>query len=177
MSIPETHPDIPQLPAETSGKWLDVIREDVDMVRRWLRVMYAMDRSYLLETPDVFNDNMAHRPSFLGASYYYWTTSAEIVLRIVWYRTRRQYLIQSVGFRGEINARSALDLIVDRSISFLREQGESSAFALVPKRMDNTRILELYDLVLTHPRLAITKEHESPDARRWNIEAPELLDT
>jgi hypothetical protein len=117
---------------------------------------------------------MAHRPSAAGASFYYWKPSHEVVLRLLYIPARDQHMIMSVGFVGDITPAAALDLIVDRAISYLRDYQLDSAFAVAPKRMENPEILKLYDLVPQHPRLRVTLEADAPGARRWGLTAPEL---
>jgi len=165
---------IPPLPKDTAGRWLDVIREDGDMVRRWLLVMHQMDGRYRREGLGLFGQNMAHRPSPWGASYYYWTTKGEVALRLIYSSGRKQHFVMSVGFVGRISPSDALELVIDRSIEYLRERNASSAFAVAPKRMEYPGILRLYDLVPSHHRLIVKTEQDTPASRTWNIEAPEL---
>jgi hypothetical protein len=174
MGVTAMSPPVPPLPADTAGKWLPIVREDVDMVRRFLNVMYQMDKGYLAEDVTKFGIYRGHRPEKMGASYYYWTAKSEVVLRIGYHDMRKQHRITSVGFVGSLAPQAALDLVVDQIIVFLKWAGGRTAMALVPKRMDNPRILELYALAPKHPRMRIKVEKESDLAARWNMEFPEL---
>lgn len=166
---------IPPLPPDTAGRWLDVILEDIDMVRRWLRVNQQMDPFYLHETPLLFGNSMAHRPSPLGAAYYYWTPEFEVVLRLVLNERRMLHQVQSIGFVGSTTPQAALDLAVDRGVAYLRERDDNRVIATVPKKMGNPRILELYRLIPSHPRLEVTVEADTPTRFRWLITVPELI--
>jgi hypothetical protein len=168
---------IPPLPANTAGQWLPVICEDLDMVRRWLKVMHQMDRRYLRERTQVFCWAPGHRPNWMGASYYYWTPTSEVVLRMVYLGKRDLYQIMSVGFVGKISPKEALELLIEQAIVYLRSRAATSALALVPKSMDNPQVLKLYDLVPRHPRLRVTVEGDWSAVRRWHIEVPELVGT
>lgn len=165
---------LPPLPPGTAGQWLDVILEDIDMVRRWLRVNQQMDPHYLMETPLVFGNSMGHRPSPWGASYYFWTSEFEVVLRLVYNQRHKQHEVQSVGFVGKITPQDALDLAVDRTVDYLRERQARSVRAVVPKQMRNPGILKLYDLARNHFRLRVAVQADSPHFSRWLIDFPEL---
>src|SRR5262249_35371542 len=88
---------------------------------------------------------------------------------------RRQFEIVSVGFVGAMPAAAALDLVVEKTIEFLKARSASSAFARRPKRMASPQITQLHDLVPGHPRLKVTVEKESPSTVRSNIDFPELV--
>ena len=165
---------IPPLPRDTAGRWLDVICEDQDMVRRWLNVVYQMDPLYRRETPQMFGHFPGHRPGVMGASYYLWTATSEVAFRIVYVPFRAQYQAMSAGFVGNISPKEALDLVVDKGIKYMRTHGVTSVFARVPKKMANPQILVFYALVPEHPRLRVSPRFESHSLRVWNIEVPEL---
>jgi hypothetical protein len=151
-----------------------VIREDEDMIRRFLNVMHHMDDSYRRATPDVFRQLPTHRPGWMGGAYYYWTPTAEIVVRLQFHARRAMYQIATVGFVGSISPSEALDRMIDQTSRFVGARGQTTAFALVPKRMDNPEILKLYDLIPQHPRLKVTRMADVHDQRHWIIEFIEL---
>ncbi len=165
---------MPPLPLDTAGRWLDVVREDRDMVRRWLNVNHQMNRRYMREGPEVFGDSVAHRPWANGGAFYYWTPNFEVILRLVYSGQRNQHRVLSAGLVGRVSPQEALDLIVERSISYLRERNQYSAFAVAPKQADSPDVLRVFDLVPSHPRLLVTTEVESARVKRWNIDVPEL---
>ena len=165
---------IPPLPKDTAGRWLEVVPEDDDMILRWLNVMRQMNRSYLYEDLAKFKRSRGHRPSSTGGSYYYWNLTSEVVLRIGLLSNLRRYQIISVGFVGDITPRAALALLVGQITVFLRGVGASTAVALPPKHMDSTRLLEMFALVPIHPKMRVTKERESELATRWNIQFTDL---
>jgi len=133
-----------------------------------------MDRSYLRETPLQFSNSVVHKPWARGAAYYLWTANSEAVVRLAYAEERLQHHVMSVGFVGDMSPQQALDQIVQCTIDYLIERRARSVFAIAPKRMDSQEVLNLYDLVPTHPRLRVITEAESPRGRRWNIDFPEL---
>jgi hypothetical protein len=167
---------VESLPAFTSDQWLTVFYKDNDqMARRWLNVMHQMDGHYRQENLFVFNRSLAHTPTPLGACYYYWTSQFELALRIAYHVNAGRHQIASVGFLGNIAPADALDLIVDRAIIHLIERSLTTAFCLCPKNMEFAPLLQLYDLVPSHPRVKVTLEAETAHFRKWTLEAVELL--
>ena len=169
---------IPPLPAFTAGQWLTVFsKQDDTMARRWLSVMHQMDRRYQQEGVVAFNRTWSHCPTRLGASYYYWAPAHEAVLRIAFNSDRKCHEIGSVGFLGDISPARALDLMVDRAVLHMVERGIKTVFATCPKQMDYAPLLELYDLVPSHPRVRVTSQIETSTDRKWFLEAVELSDS
>lgn len=165
---------LPSLPPDTAGKWMAVVREDAAVIDRWFKVAYQMRLPCLHDGPALFAKSMTHRPSPWGAAYYYWTPSCELVLRLTYFVQRKQHQALTAGFTGTIAPQEALDLLIDQTIVYLRERDATSAFAVPPKQAGNPGILTLFDLVMKHPRIVVTREADSPRAQRWNLIFPEL---
>lgn len=174
MSIAE---GVVPLPGFTAGKWLSVyMKPDDSMARRWLSVMHHMDLHYRLESPFLFGYSLAHKPTTAGASYYLWTPQFELALRMAYNTDYRRHEVSSVGFYGDIAPSDALDLIVDKALLHMVERRLTSVFCLCPKQMEYAPLLELYDLVPTHPRIRVTVEAETDSVMKWKLEAVELLE-
>jgi hypothetical protein len=174
MATVGTQQQIPPLAPATAGRWLDVTCDDPDMIVRFLRVMYQMDPIYLREGVSDFVKCPAHRPLPWGASYFYWESDTQLALRLIFSCDWRRHQIMSLGFLGTMPHRQALDLVVERCISYLRERDAGSAVAIVPKRRGHPNMRALYQLVPSHPRVRFRLDAQSKYAERWILEAPEL---
>ena len=156
----------------TAGQWLHVTTDTMDLVRRMFAVMYRMDSSFRIENASTFCSWPGHKSEMWGGAYYYWTADCEVVLRLNF--LGRQGFEVCVGFVGNISPREALDLMIDRGVEYLKSQGRERALGRPSKSIKNQRLIELYDLLPSHPRVNVTVKKETPSGKLLLIDVPEL---
>lgn len=147
--------------------WTLITRESLDLGRKFLDVMGDMDRHYREEEPAQVCERMVSD----GCRYYYGVGDQfEVVIGYQWNANRDKYQARTVGFRGAITPHDALRLIVKQGRQFLRDEGQSCVYTIVPRFMDNPQIMRMHGLVPWCPELKVSGGHHVEGGTYWKLE-------
>lgn len=154
----------PELP---SVIWTLITRESLDLGRKFLDVMADMDRHYREEEPGQVCERMVSE----GCRYYYGAGPGfEVVIGYQWNANREKYQARTAGFRGILSPHDALRLIVEQGRRFLHDVGQSCVYTIVPRAMDNPRIMQMHGLVPWCPELKVSGGHHVEGGTYWKLE-------
>jgi hypothetical protein len=154
----EHRPRNRDLPAcAEANTWTRITPERRSLAERYLEVMYQMNRPvYASEPASVVVPRMLGRRH---EYYYFWNPQCEVVIGFHWRRRRRQYELKSLGFVGAITPAAALELMVAKLLDFMRQHDRERVFAIRPFAMESRSVIELYELAMCHPAVAIRGTH------------------
>jgi hypothetical protein len=147
--------------------WSVVTRECLEIGRKLMDVMGDMDRHYRDDGHGHSYEVMASE----GCHYFYGTGDRfEVAVGYQWNHAREKYQLRTAGFRGDITPDEALSQMIALSRQFMRNVGISLFYTIVPRRMDNPRIMQMYGLVPWHPEVKATGGHYVEGGTYWRIE-------
>lgn len=169
------HTNLPPLPPNTACKWqvLDCEKDEL-LVRHWLEVMRRVNPCYAHAGMHHFESSVVHRPWLGGAAYYYWDAEGEVAVALMFHPQRAQHQIVATGFAGRISPEDAANKLLEQSAEYLRERGQTDAFAVIRKQPGNPEQKRLYDAAYRSPAAKISIERDYPHEQLWRIEFPRL---
>lgn len=137
--------------------WTWITWEQRELAYRYLEIMRQMNRAtYSPARPERVVRRMCRLPHeyyhFAGATF-------ELVIGFEWMKRLRQFQVKSTGFVGAIEPQEALDRIAAKARAFVVKKGLDRLIAIRPRQMDSPRIVELYELLYSHPVLDVRGGH------------------
>ena len=143
--------------AQRDDRWTLITAERSQLGHRYLEVMRQLNpETYSPTEPARYVKRMWRPPN---AYYHLDGTTFEVVVGFDWARRLRRFRIISTGFVGDISPRMALDRVVEKAREFSIQNNLDHLIAIRPRLMDSPRILEVYDLLNSHPALRIRGGH------------------
>lgn len=143
---------------------------NLELGHRFLEIMVQMNRpTYTTDRPWTMVRRMARLPC---EYFYYPGDGFEVVCGFKLIRRSQRYRVMSVGFVGAIDARGALDLVVERIRLFLFEKRVDHLITVRPAVMESAAIVELYELALRHPGLIVRGTHRIEGGTYWWLRTP-----
>lgn len=137
--------------------WTLITRAQSELGHRYLEIMREMNpATYSPADPARYVKRMWRPPN---AYYHFAGATFELVVGFDWIRRLRRFRIISTGFVGAITPIEALDRVAIKAREFLLKYSLDHFVAIRPRRMENSRILEFYDLLNQHPALRVRRGH------------------
>jgi hypothetical protein len=151
-------------------EWILASRDRMEYTRKFLEVMAEMDRHYQDDLQGQAYENMVAE----GCHYFYGRGDGfEVVVGFQWNDAREKYQLRTAGFRGDITPHEALLQMIQLSRSFAHSAGVKAIYTIVPRTMDNPRILQFYGLIPYCPSLKVTGGHFVEGGTYWRLELAE----
>ncbi|MFO0948561.1 MAG: hypothetical protein U1D30_21995 [Planctomycetota bacterium] len=146
--------------------WTELTTKDPALADKCAVIMRKMDRAYRKLTAGQI---LAFLVVKKGRVFLYERGDVNIVLVLVPNARLRKLRVFTCGVVGSITPEAALDLAVDKLVDVMNAGGMTNVYAIRSAGLDHAPINRFFDLVVSHPKLRVTVEHQMADRDAWNI--------